>query len=277
MKAPPLEILYLDDWMAAVNKPAGLMVHRSRLEPRLRHYALQLVRRRLGRRIYPVHRLDRPTSGVLLFGLHPTAARRLARSFARKTVRKRYLAVVRGYLPDEGHIDVALKPDPLRHPRDPRRKEALTRYRLLAAAELPYPVGRYETCRYSLVEALPVTGRMHQIRRHFRSISHPVLGDKKYGDNKHNRFLRETLGCRRMLLAAVELQLPHPACDAVVTITARLDDAFGGLLDRMGWARAVAPHWLPGSSMLPMAADTHRPLYAVTPEDAEAAKRGGCF
>ena len=211
MKAPPLEILYLDDWMVAVNKPAGMMVHRSRLEPRLPFYVLQLLRDRLGRKVYPVHRLDRPTSGVLLFGLHPEAARRLAAGFARKTIRKTYLTVVRGYLPLEGRIDVSLKPDPLRQPDDSRRKEALTRYRRLAEVELPYPVGRYATCRYSLMEVLPVTGRMHQIRRHFRHISHPVLGDRKYGDNKHNRFLRDIFGCPRMLLAAVELRLPHPA------------------------------------------------------------------
>lgn len=253
MKAPSLEMLYLDDWMVAVNKPAGLMVHRSRLEPRLRYYVLQLIRDRLGLRVYPVHRLDRPTSGVLLFGLHRTAARRLSRSFAQKAVQKTYLAVVRGHLPAEGQIDAPLKPDPLRYPRDPRRKEALTRYRLLADVELPYPVGRYETCRYSLVAVWPVTGRMHQIRRHFRHISHPVLGDKKYGDNKHNRFLRETLGCRRMLLAAVELRLSHPADAAAVTLTARLDEAFGRFLRRLGWQQAIPRQWLPGGCGLPVA------------------------
>lgn len=258
MKLPTLEMLYLDSWMVAVNKPAGLMVHRSRLEPRLRHYVLQLVRDRLGLRVYPVHRLDRPTSGVLLFGLHPTAARRLGRSFARKTVRKRYLAVVRGYLPIEGQIDAPLKPDPLRHPRDPRRKAALTRYRRLAEVELPYPVGRYETCRYSLVEVQPVTGRMHQIRRHFHHISHPVLGDRKYGDNKHNRFLRESLGCRRMLLAAVELSLAHPSDGTAVTLTGRLDAAFGGFLRQMGWESVLPRHWLPGSAGPPMRLGTAR-------------------
>ncbi len=245
MSGADISILYRDDYLVAVNKPAGLLVHRSAVDPREKRFAVQLVRDILRRHVYPVHRLDRPTSGVLLFALSPDVARLLAASLATGVMDKEYLAVVRGYPVEVGVID-----HPLAQVADRRlpqsssgagEREALTRYRRLATVELPCTVGRYATSRYALVVASPVTGRRHQIRRHFKHLFHPVIGDTRYGEGRHNRFFREELGCARLLLHARLLLLAHPATGAPVAITAPLDADFSLLLERFGWRDAVPP------------------------------------
>ena len=141
-----LPILYRDEHLVAVHKPAGLLVHRSPIDRHETRFALQLLRDQLGRRVYPVHRLDKPTSGVLLFGLTPEAARTMASSFADGAVRKTYLAVVRGVPEQEGTIDHSLReePDRLDYPISQERgaQPAVTDYRRLASVELPCAVGR---------------------------------------------------------------------------------------------------------------------------------------
>jgi tRNA pseudouridine65 synthase len=248
-----LTLLQCDDHIAAFHKPAGLLVHRSPLEPRAGAYALQLARDLLGGHVYPVHRLDRPTSGLLLFARSGDAARILARAFAEGRVTKRYLAVVRGIPPEAGEIDHPLSVEPVRNA--PRRddtvpliQEAVTRYRRLASVELPFAVGRYPSSRYSLVEARPLTGRRHQIRRHFKHLFHPVIGDTTHGEGRHNRFFRETLGCGRLLLAAMELTIPHPATGEPLTLTAPLAPDFYALVTRLGWSEAVPPPWRPAAT-----------------------------
>jgi tRNA pseudouridine65 synthase len=228
-----LDILYRDDWLVAVDKPTGLLVHRTELA-RAETFALQLVRNQLRRRVYAIHRLDRPTSGVLLFGLTPEAAVSMSRQFERRQVTKRYLAVVRGWPEREGVIDYPLADRPDRPPRS-----ALTRYRLLAQAELPFAVGRYPTSRYSLAEAAPETGRFHQIRRHFHHIFHPLIGDTTHGEGRHNRFFRETLGVGRLLLHARSLAFSHPVTGIDLRIEAPLDVQWGGLLEELGWGQAI--------------------------------------
>lgn len=242
------EIIWQDDSFVAVNKPAGLLVHRSPLDPREERFALQLVRDRLGRRVYPVHRLDRPTSGVLLFALSPEGAQQLAAAFAERGVEKRYLAVVRGVVPEEGVVDHPLADLPDRYlssRQDGEERGAVTGYRRLASAELPVAVGRYPTSRYSLVAAFPRTGRRHQLRRHFKHLCHPIIGDTNYGEGRHNRFFREELGCARLLLHAVELTFPHPSTGGEVTVTAPPGGAFASLIDRLGWREALPARWLP--------------------------------
>ncbi len=243
-----LEILYLDEHLVAVNKPAGLLVHRSPIDRRETRFLLQLLRDQLGQRVYPVHRLDKPTSGVLLFGLSSESARRTAEIFAGRQVSKKYLAVLRGYSPEQGTIDYPLRDEPdQRAAKAPpvEARPSRTDYRRLATVELPIPVGRYATCRYSLVEAQPFSGRRHQLRRHFKHLSHPIIGDTTHGNGQHNRFFRQQFGCQRLLLAATELSLTHPYSDSPLTIQAPLADDFCTLLAALGWCDAVPNTWLP--------------------------------
>lgn len=235
----PLTLLHRDDHIAIFNKPAGLLLHRSYIDRAETRFALQMARDLLGQRVYPVHRLDKPTSGVLLFALSPEDAAILTASFTAGMVRKRYLAICRGLAPAEGVIDYPLLEDQDRH--DPFRQagkgpqEAVTAYRRLATVELPVAVGRYPSSRYSLVEAEPLTGRRHQIRRHFKHIFHPLIGDVNYGEGRHNRFFREELDCPRLLLHAAGLAFPHPADAEPVRFTAPLDCTFSRVIDSLGW------------------------------------------
>lgn len=228
-------ILYRDAYYVAVHKPSGLLVHRSRLEGRNTRYALQVVRDRIGRRVYPVHRLDRPTSGILIFALTPDSAGKLAKDFADHRVVKTYLAVVRGHTAAEDLIDYPLTKDPAASRNGQPVQPSQTFYQRLATIELPYPVGRYPTCRYSLVKVQPITGRRHQIRRHMHHISHHVIGDTVYGDGRHNRLFREKLGCRRLLLAGVRLSFAHPYTRVETIIKAPLQGRFRSLVRRFGW------------------------------------------
>ncbi|MCO6479147.1 MAG: tRNA pseudouridine(65) synthase TruC [Phaeodactylibacter sp.] len=220
-------ILFEDEYLVAIDKPSGIMVHRTRISEDTR-FVLQLLRDQLGRRLYPVHRLDRGTSGVLVFGKTREAAALLSEQFRDKGVGKKYLAIIRGYVEGEGTVDYPIARDASRPLR-----EAVTHYTRLGQSEIPYAVGRYATARYSLVEARPVTGRHHQVRRHFAHIRHPVIGDKKHGDVKHNKFMREQWGISRLLLHASSLAFVHPVSGEKVSITAPLDDIFRTALGRL--------------------------------------------
>ena len=230
-------ILYRDEHLVAVDKPPGLLVHRTRLAADEDDALLQRLRDALGRHVYTVHRLDRPTSGVVVFGLTPEAGHRLSLLFESRRVTKGYLAVVRGYLgtseaPD-GVIDY-----PLRDAPDLPLRPAVTAYRTLAQVELPHAVGRYPSSRYSLVGVQPQTGRIHQIRRHFHHIFHPILGDTTHGEGRHNRLFRERYGCERLLLHAVSLAFDHPYTAAPLRIDAPPDADWQALMGRLGWGRA---------------------------------------
>ncbi len=226
-----LEILYRDEHFIAVDKPSGMLVHRSPFERRAA-FALQTTRDQIGQRVYPVHRLDRPTSGLLLFALSPEAAARGCLVFREKRIEKTYLAVVRGYTSPEGRIDYPLSPE-----KDAPRKEAQTRYRQLATVEIPVPLGRYETTRYSLVKVRPETGRLHQIRKHFAHIFHPVVGDTVHGDGLHNRFFRDRFGLHRLLLCATGIRFTHPFTETPVHIEASPAADLRRLLSQLGWER----------------------------------------
>lgn len=239
----PLRILYRDAHFVAIDKPAGMLVHRSSEAAETGNYALQRVRDYVGRRVYPLHRLDRPTSGVLLFALDPEAARRMTPLFHHGGVTKQYLAVVRGYAATEGRIDHPLKRlASRRHPKATAGppQEAVTVYRRLGKIELPFGVDRYSTSRYSLVTLTPKTGRRHQLRRHMKHIAHPIIGDTCYGKGAHNRFFADHLGCRGLLLAAVALSFDHPLTGAEVRIRAQLAGHFSGLIRRLGWGESCA-------------------------------------
>lgn len=225
-----LRILHQDEALVAVDKPPGLLVHRTALDRHAEDFLLQRLRRLLGRRVYTVHRLDRPSSGVLLFGLTPEVARMLSASFEARRVEKRYLAVVRGFVPESGLIDYPLRDQP----QQPLRA-AITRYRRLGQVELPVAVGRYSTSRYSLVMVSPQTGRYHQIRRHFHHIYHPLIGDTTHGEGRHNRLFRERFHCQRLLLHAIALGFPHPLDGAWVDVLAPPDGQWQELMAALGW------------------------------------------
>ncbi len=212
---PMLEILYHDDHLVAINKPSGLLVHRSLIDRYETRFAIQLTRDQIGQKVYPVHRLDKPTSGVLLFALDSDTARLLTEQFTAGLVQKTYLAVVRGHTAESGIIDYPLKEEldkiaDADADQDKPAQEAVTHYRRVAMTELPYPVGRYATARYSLLELQPKTGRKHQLRRHLKHIFHPIVGDTSHGDGKHNALFREQFACHRLLLHAASLHLQHP-------------------------------------------------------------------
>ena len=235
-----MQIIYQDDYFIAINKPVGLLVHRSRIDKYETRFALQLVRDYIGCRVYPVHRLDKPTSGVLLFALHSEAAASMMSLFETAQVKKSYLAVVRGYIDEHGEIDYPLlesqdKMTDSLADKNKTAKPATTRYGRLATVELPISVGRYQTSRYSLLQANPITGRKHQIRRHMKHIFHPIIGDTTYGDGAHNAMFRQEFNCHRLLLHASGLSFPHPYSNQPVSICAPLDSDFEHILRRLGW------------------------------------------
>lgn len=233
-----LKILYQDSDLVAIAKPAGMLVHRSDIDRHETLFVVQLLRNQLRQRVYPIHRLDKPTAGVLLFALNPETAGLVAASFKHRNVVKDYLAVVRGYTDEKGLIDYALQrdsgvkdrpaPDPLLPGRTSAEthQEARTAYQRLAKVELPIPVGRYDTSRYSLLSLRPETGRRHQIRRHMKHIFHPIIGDTTHGDGRHNTMFRENFRCRKLLLMAHRLSFTHPYTQETIRITCQPDETF---------------------------------------------------
>jgi tRNA pseudouridine65 synthase len=205
----PLHLLHLDDDLVAIDKPAGLLVHPSALDAHEQRNALHQLRDQLGQRLWPLHRLDKATSGVLLFARNVEAARHWGLAFEAGEVRKRYLALVRGWPADAGEIAQPLARDPELPSAGQQRLPALTRYRRLATFEWPFQVDpRHPASRYALVEVEPLTGRRHQIRRHFKHIAHPLVGDSTHGKGVHNRAVAQWLGTPRLWLHAAQVELP---------------------------------------------------------------------
>ena len=236
-----LLILYRDEHIVVIDKPAGLLVHRSEIDRHETRFAIQILRNQIGQRVWPAHRLDRGTSGVLLFALSIEMAGILGRQFEAGTIDKRYLAVVRGVPPECGEID-----HPLTRQRDSyefkgehssdEAQAALTRYRRLASIELPFAVDRYPSSRYALLELEPVTGRRHQLRRHMKHIAHPIIGDATHGKGRHNRFFTEQFGSNRLLLACTALSFDHPVTAQRVNVKAPVSGEFAATLAQLGWS-----------------------------------------
>ncbi|MEM8898915.1 MAG: pseudouridine synthase [Bacteroidota bacterium] len=233
-----LDILFHDEHLVAIHKPAGLLVHQTNLDKEENLDAMRMLRDQIGQWVYPIHRLDKPTSGVLLFALSPEMAANMVDQFTHRQVEKEYLAVVRGYTQEEENIDYPLSP--MWDKRTGKRKreakppqEAITYYRRIATTELPYPVGRYESVRYSLLWIQPKTGRSRQIRRHMKHIFHPILGDKKHGDHRQNDFLQSFMGHLRLLLHAHKLAFLHPVKETTIKLEASLSPEFKDILTKL--------------------------------------------
>ena len=226
-----LEILYQDDYIIAINKPSGLLVHKSPIDKHETQFALQLVRDQIGQYVYPIHRLDKPTSGVLLFALNAEITQSMSELFRSHEVQKEYIAVVRGYTKEEELIDYPLKQmlDTKEQKKEGITKEAQeaqTQYERLATVELPYPVSRYPVPRYSLVKLLPRSGRKHQLRRHMKHVFHPIVGDTKHGRGEHNKLFRDKFACHRLLLHSNRVSFVHPVSNEKIMIEAGADGMF---------------------------------------------------
>jgi tRNA pseudouridine65 synthase len=263
---PVLTILYQDEHLVAIDKPAGLFVHRSFMDKDEIYFALQLIRDQIGQYVYPVHRLDKPTSGVLLFALTQDVARKMGELFSNsadlcqsaeqgitnnekclseitpknKKIQKTYYALTRGHLQGKALIDYALtvKLDKIgdkgaRSDKPPQ--EAQTYYESMHRATLPIALGKYDSVRYTLVKVLPMTGRKHQIRRHLAHLRHPIIGDINYGDNKQNPFFIKHFGFKRLMLIAKEISFNHPVTGKLIEISAEFDEQWLHVFSELNW------------------------------------------
>jgi len=217
------KILHQDDCIIAIEKPAGFIVHaheNPQHQISNRWNCLYILNRQLKQYLYPVHRIDRATSGVLVFALNKMSAANLQQQFREKTILKKYYCVARGFVDTQNQI----------HTID-ENKESITNYRCLKTIELPYAIGRYPTARYSLVEVHPITGRLHQIRKHFSHISHHLIGDRIYGDGKHNLFFRNELKIDPLLLKSYSISFTHPKSAQTVTLYSHWTHAWHQVFD----------------------------------------------
>src|SRR5690606_12457825 len=210
-------------------------VHPSPIARDAEEFAMQMLRDQLGQHVYPAHRLDRKTGGVLLFGLDTEINKELQMLFAERRIDKQYYAIVRGFCEDEGSIDYPLRKE------NGTIQEAYTKYITLGRAELDFSIGKHSTSRYSLVKVTPETGRMHQIRKHFAHISHPIIGDRPHGCNKQNKLWKEAFGLENMMLHAYTLDFTHPVTQQRIHIRAALQPPFEKVLQILSLSSNV-PH-----------------------------------
>lgn len=237
-------IVFQDEFLIAVNKPEGLLVHPSFIDKHEKECAMKQLRDLIGKWVYPVHRLDRPTSGILVFGLNSDSAASLSDIFAQRMVKKTYLALVRGFTEPSGTIERPLKEiwDKMTDrnaSKDKPAQEAVTHYQTLSQAELQIPMPPHPTSRYSLLKVTPETGRQRQIRRHFKSIFHPLIGDPKHGDGAHNRMFKEQFGLNRLMLHATSLEFVHPFTGEHLDLRAEPPPSFTSILEKTG---LLVPH-----------------------------------
>jgi len=222
-----LEIIYEDENLIAINKPHGLLVHQSSIARDATEFALQMLRDQVGKHVSPVHRIDRKTSGILLFAFDKESEIAMQQQFMNSETNKKYLAILRGFAPDSMDIDYPLARE------NGTIQEAFTSFKTLHKAEIDIAFGKHATSRYSLVEATPRTGRMHQLRRHFSHILHPIIGDRTHGCNKQNKFFLEQWNMTTMLLHASELSFVHPKTFEKIHLKAQLHDEFQRVMDFM--------------------------------------------
>ncbi|MCB2219165.1 MAG: pseudouridylate synthase [Bacteroidetes bacterium] len=220
MEKIQLDVIYHDPYLVAINKPPGLLVHKTPMAGDASPCALQVLRDQIHQRVYPCHRLDRKTSGVLLFALDPKTNRLTQAQFSKNLVAKVYLAIVRGFTEETGTIDYPLVRE------DGTIQDARTSFITIARSEIPLPYGKHNTSRYSLIRIKPLTGRTHQIRKHLAHIFHPIIGDRPYGCNKQNKLFKEKWGMSTMMLHAISLEFVHPVTGELLKIEAKLHDEF---------------------------------------------------
>jgi tRNA pseudouridine65 synthase len=219
-----LPILFEDEHYVIINKPHNLLVHRTSISEEKEEFALQILRDQLGCWVSPCHRIDRKTSGILVFAKSKEADAAMGRLFQNNEAKKKYIALVRGFLPETGTCD-----RPLENEKG-KIQEAITHFKCLHQVELQIAVSRYPTSRYSLAEIWPETGRMHQIRRHFAQMRHYLIGDKTHGECKQNKMFETKFGLNTMLLHASELKFIHPLTNKPIDVKAAMKDEFVRIL-----------------------------------------------
>ena len=231
-----IEIVYADASVIVVNKPNDLLVHHSYYARNIREESLvQILRNEC--ETYPVHRLDRKTSGIMIFAKDKTTAKYLQDQFEAKQVVKTYFALVRGFTDPEGRID-----SPVKHADTGKYQDALTYYQTIESVEVDFPVNPYPTSRYSLVELSPKTGRMHQLRKHLNKISHPIIGDPKYGNRHHNHEFQERFGHAKLYLHANSLSLKLPDSNELKTFTATFPEFWKHNLFELNFKTQLLTH-----------------------------------
>ncbi|MGY6523126.1 MAG: pseudouridine synthase [Mongoliitalea sp.] len=234
-----LEVIFEDDYFIAINKPAGVLVHKTHLADEEEDLiAVKILQAQTGIKVFPIHRIDRPTTGVLLFAKSSEAASKMQPILRSSEVEKNYLCIVRGHLKEKsGLID-----QPLKKKIYGELQEAQTNFWVLDETSIPYnTTGRYPTSRYALLRCHPHTGRMHQIRRHLAHIRHYIIGDTTHGDNTQNNFFRKEWGLNNLLLHAWQLSFIHPFTQESITIQAEVSPIFREYLKHLGFA------WNPSS------------------------------
>lgn len=235
-----LDIIYQDEFMVAINKPAGLLVHKSYLARKEIFFAMIMLRDQIGQYVYPIHRLDRPTSGVLLFALSSEMARTLSELFSERQVTKGYIAMVRGHLLGHDTLDYPLKEEldkmaDKKARQDKEPQSAITQWRHLLSGVFEQPIGKYEQARFSLIALKPLTGRKHQLRRHLAHLRHPIMGDTTHGDGAQNKYFKTHLGEQRLMLHASQLCFEHPITHQALELNAALPQNFINVCHKVGW------------------------------------------
>lgn len=227
-----IDVCYQDDYIIAVNKPNNVLVHHSSMARNQSNEEslVELIYNQFQKHYSPIHRLDRKTSGVLLFAKNKADVATFQKLFLENDIQKTYHGIVRGHITKSGKIDTPVKG------RDANvHKDALTYFKCLKTAELNIPVQPYENSRYSLVELFPKTGRMHQLRIHLNKISHPLIGDPKYGDRFHNRMFATKFNCDTLFLHAKILSFTHPFTKEALTITAKYPENWNEIFRHLDW------------------------------------------
>jgi len=226
-----IEIIFEDEFIIVVNKPNNFIIHESHYARNIRETTLlQFLEQQLGYPVYPAHRLDRKTSGVILLLKSKDNVSQFQELFNSKSIQKTYYAIVRGFSPDNGIID-----SPVKNDDTGIYKEALTHYKSVNNIELNIPVHPYDNSRYSLIELKPQTGRMHQLRKHMNKINHPIVGDYKYGDRFHNRMFETEFECIYMFLHAYTLDFTHPITKIDLQLKADFPADWQKLFNKFNW------------------------------------------
>jgi len=226
-----IEILFEDDYIIIVNKPNNSLIHNSYYARNIKEPTLlELLNEQFGYDFYPVHRLDRKTSGVLVLAKQKENVAIFQELFNTNEIEKIYLGIVRGFVQETKLIT-----SPVKNPDTQVYKDAETNCEPLNTKQLDIAVYPYENSRYSLVKLTPTTGRMHQLRIHMNKISHPIVGDYKYGDRFHNRMFEQEFNCCNLFLHAHQLNFTHPISKTKINVKAGLPVDWIKIMDLFKW------------------------------------------